>query len=154
MDMAILHVRHIQQRQRGECLAACAAMALDYLQIPFNYDRLKELLAVKWFGAPFFKIQNLSEMGVVVVCKERGTLDDVYEHLSDDHPCIAFVKTKELPYWADEPTDHAVIVSGLDTTHILLNDPAFNYAPIKVSRGDFELAWLERNEVYAAIARK
>ena len=35
-----------------------------------------------------------------------------------------------------------------------LNDPAFEEAPKVVSRGDFDLAWLERDEVYATFLRR
>lgn len=39
-------------------------------------------------------------------------------------------------------------------TSMYLNDPAFDYAPIKVSCGDFGLAWLERDEVYSTFIRQ
>jgi hypothetical protein len=39
----------------------------------------------------------------------------------------------------------------MDDTHVYLNDPALPNAPILVSRGDFELAWLERDEFYAVL---
>jgi uncharacterized protein YvpB len=60
------------------------------------------------------------------------------------------VQTIELPYWS-EPTDHALVVTGLDKTSIYLNDPAFANAPIQVPHGDFDLAWLERDEMYATL---
>ncbi len=60
------------------------------------------------------------------------------------------LQTDELPYWNDD-TLHAVLVIGLDDTDIYLNDPAFPNGPVQVSRGDFDLAWLARDEYYAVI---
>jgi len=37
---------------------------------------------------------------------------------------------------------------------IYVNDPHFDDAPIAVPRGDFELAWLERDYYYALITLK
>jgi hypothetical protein len=34
---------------------------------------------------------------------------------------------------------------------VYLNDPTFLEAPIQVSRGEFDLAWLEKDEVYEAL---
>ncbi len=63
------------------------------------------------------------------------------------------MKTRELPYW-DEATNHAVLVVGLDKAPVDVNDPQFSNAPIKVSRGDFDLAWLEWDELYAVLMRR
>lgn len=152
MKPVILPVPHIQQRKPGECLAACAAMALGYIGISVAYDRLLKLLNVRDFGTTSSQIRNLEKLGVVVIYK-TGTLDELYEHLTNDRPCIAFVKTHQLPYWTEE-TDHAVVVAGLDDKMVYLNDPDFLDAPIQVARGDFDLAWLEWEELYAALMRR
>jgi len=65
-------------------------------------------------------------------------------------PCIAFVKTGELPYWK-RSVDHAVVVAGIDDGYVYLNDPDLPTAPISVSLGDFDLAWLEHDEMYAVL---
>lgn len=80
-------------------------------------------------------------------------MTQIQDHLANDHPCIAFVNTAELPYWT-EATGHAVVVVGIDDDNLYLNDPAFHDAPKKVSQGDFLLAWLEADEYYALIQRK
>jgi hypothetical protein len=71
--------------------------------------------------------------------------------LSNGWPVITPVKTRELPYW-DEDTDNAVVVVGMDAQFVYLNDPALETAPIQVSQGDFGLAWLEHDEMYAVLA--
>jgi hypothetical protein len=38
--MSLLAVSHWKQRRQADCLVACAAMVLEYLQVPVSYDRL------------------------------------------------------------------------------------------------------------------
>ena len=107
MKLVILPVQHVRQRAGGECVAACAAMVLGYMGIEVDYDRLKDLLRVNWFGTPFFRLRELEQLGITVVYKQ-----------------------------------------------VYLNDPEFPHAPIPVSIGDFDLAWLERDELYATFKRR
>lgn len=153
MSSVILPVPHVPQRQLGECLAACAAMLLLYLGLSVNYDRLLKLLQI-WpdaGGVPAPNIRELERLGVTVIYKQ-GTLEELEDHLLNNRPCLALVQTGELPYW-DEDTLHAVVVIGLDENTVHLNDPSFLTAPIQVSRGDFDLAWLARDEMYATLMR-
>ena len=79
-------------------------------------------------------------------------------HLPD---CIASCKmgslwsfqfwTGELPYWENEWSQHAAVVVGMTESTILLNDPVFKPAPIGISLGDFDLAWLAQDETFAVI---
>ena len=148
----ILSVAHIRQSQDADCVAACAAMVLAYIGISTSYDQLLKLLQTKSFGTISSKIKLLEQLGIDVLYKQ-GTLDDIREHLANNHPPIAFVETGELPYW-NRNTKHAVVVVGLDDEHIFLNDPAFPNSPIPVSIGDFDLAWLEFDELYAVLTRR
>jgi ABC-type bacteriocin/lantibiotic exporter with double-glycine peptidase domain len=152
MPSVILTVRHVKQQQSGDCLAACTAMVLGYLEFSVSYDHLLELLQVNWFGAMSSNVRALEELGLTVIF-EQGDLAELYNHLSHGRPCIAFVRTGELPYW-NENLAHAVVVSGLDDDSVYLNDPVVAAAPIPVSRGDFELAWLEWDELYATFIRR
>ena len=43
------------------------------------------------------------------------------------------------------------LVVGYDESHLYVNDPNRSEASIAVPRGDFELAWLERDYYYALI---
>ncbi len=153
MAQLVLPVPHLPQRRQGECLAACAAMLLLYLGLTINYDRLLKLLRVKTgIGAPVFNVQQLERLGVVV-SYGQGNLADIRNHLRNNQPCLTPVQTGELPYW-DADTSHAVVVIGIDDHNIYLNDPAFPNAPIQVSLGDFDLAWLARDEYYAVLLSK
>lgn len=149
-----LLVPHLQQRQPGECLAACAAMVLDYLGIPANYDYLLKLLKINPnVGTPAYNIVELQTLGVDVLY-EQGNLALLNTHLQNNHPCIAMVQTRELPYWDGLENSHAVVVTGLVDDTIYLNDPAFTRFPLRVGRGYFELAWLEWDETCAVILPK
>jgi ABC-type bacteriocin/lantibiotic exporter with double-glycine peptidase domain len=152
MEPVVLPVQHIQQRQDGECLAACAAMLLTFIGQPIEYERLVKLLAIEpGLGTPSSRIRNLTRWGVTVEYRQ-GNIRALQQHLARGQPCIAFVRTSELPYWP-RTTEHAVVIIGLDDSTIYLNDPAFVLAPIQVSHGDFDLAWLEHDEKYAVITR-
>ncbi|HLB45575.1 MAG TPA: cysteine peptidase family C39 domain-containing protein [Anaerolineales bacterium] len=152
MKPVILSVRHVRQQAEGECVAACASMVLGYMGLTVAYDQLLKLIRVNWFGTPFFKLRELEQLGVTVIYKQ-GLLRELHEHLLNDRPCIAFVRTSELSYWS-LATDHSVVVVGLDDKSVYLNDPEFADAPIPVSRGDFDLAWLERDEIYAVLLKR
>lgn len=146
-----LAVPHIQQRVAGECLAACAQMVLTYLNIAVTYERLLKLLQVRsGLGTVAANIRHLETLNLTVTYQQFGTFEDVYNYLRQGHPCIAFIKTGELPYW-DENIDHAIVIIGLDDRYIYLNDPAFPTAPIQVERNEFDLAWLDWDEKYAVV---
>jgi len=67
MTQVILPVPHVPQRQQGECLAACAAMMLLYLDLTVRYDRLLKLLRVRTgIGAPISNVRHLEKLGVTV----------------------------------------------------------------------------------------
>jgi ABC-type bacteriocin/lantibiotic exporter with double-glycine peptidase domain len=147
----LLPVAHTSQRTTGECLAACAVMALNYLGVSINYDRLvKRLQIQRSMGTPFPNIQELRKLGIAVDY-QRGTLSELHQRLISNSPCIASVQTRELPYWNNIATQHALVVVGMDSNFAYLNDPELTSGPIQVSLGDFDLAWLDQGEMYAVL---
>lgn len=151
MPNILLPIPHHLQRNDGDCLAACAAMVLDYLGVSADYDRLLRLLGVKCYGTPGSRLNNLANLGVHVRYA-RGTMDELFDYLAGGQPCIVLVRTGQLPHWT-YATDHAVLVVGFDEQAVYVNDPAFEQAPQRVSHADFELAWLEFDYRYAVIWR-
>lgn len=150
MSPVFLEIEHVQQQNDGECLATCAAMVLNFIGRPMAYRRLIRILEIKdAFGTPSFKIRKLEQFGVRVIYNQ-GNFDILQKHLQARQPCIVFVKTGELPYW-DRDLDHAVVLAGMDDAFVYLNDPSLPTAPTSVSRGDFGLAWLERDEMYTVL---
>jgi len=145
----LLSVPHQRQRGDGDCLAACAAMALANLGRAIDYPQLLKLLRIRDYGAPASNIRVLENLGLTVVYSQTG-LAGLKAMLQEGHPVIVFVRTGELPYWTYS-TDHALLVVGYDESLFYVIDPAQSEALISVPAGDFELAWLERDYFYALI---
>jgi ABC-type bacteriocin/lantibiotic exporter with double-glycine peptidase domain len=123
-------------------------MVLDFLGRSLSYETLLDLLDIGPYGAPRRNILRLTILGLQVNYGE-ATPGILAAYLENRQPVIAFVDTGELPYWS-ESTNHAVVVVGLNDDTVLLYDPAFD-SPQVVPRGDFELAWLECDNVCALI---
>lgn len=140
MPTILLPVPHIKQHHQADCLAACAAMALAFVNVNATYDSLLRLLKVKSFGAAGQNLKYLTSLGVDVIYRE-GSIEELKEYLENEHPCIALVRTADLSYWA-YATDHAVLVRGFDEKNILVNDPMFDHTPIAIPISEFELAWI------------
>ena len=143
---------HFQQRHDGDCLAACAAMALNYLGVRRPYRRiLRTLGTIVELGTPFSNISHLQAFGVFVTVDE-GTFESLHHRLMQNQPCIVSVNTGELPYW-EQATAHAIVVIGLDDVNIYAHDPDLPHGPIAIPLGDFDLAWLEGDELYAVLIK-
>jgi len=125
-------------------------MVLDYLDVEIPYSRLLQLLRVKSFGAPASNIRLLEQLSLTASYRVTN-MAGLEGLLASGQPVIVFVRTGELPYW-NYQADYALVVVGFDEEHIFVNDPYFDEAPIPVPRGDFELAWLERDYFYAVIS--
>jgi ABC-type bacteriocin/lantibiotic exporter with double-glycine peptidase domain len=146
----LLPVTHQKQRQQSDCLAACAAMALDYLQVPFDYARLLRLLEVNESGSFFTKLRNLATWGLSVLI-DQGNLEALTRHLESGLPPLVDVRTGQLKsYWSVD-TFHVVVLIGIDEESVYLNDPYFEAAPQRISIAEFLLAWLEQDYYYAVI---
>jgi len=137
------------QQADGDCLAACAAMVLTYLGRSLRYRQVIRLLDTQEYGTPFSNLRYLDRLGVTTTVRS-GDFRQLYQALTQNLPCIASVQTAELPYW-HRRSEHAVVVTGMDSHYIYVNDPAFDIAPILVPHGDFDLAWLAQEELYAVI---
>ena len=150
--MPSLPISHQRQLRQTECLAACAGMVLDYLQIPHTYPSLVALLQIGSAGAPFRNLHNLEKLNVLVQI-EQGEVEDLRSFLERGLPSIVFIKTSELSYW-NEANNHAIVFAGMDDKQVFLFDPAFDDAPQIVSVAEFELAWLEMDQFFAVISLK
>lgn len=148
--MPLLSVSHRQQRRHSDCLAACAAMILDYLHVPAKYSQRLSLLRIQAFGTSFSSLHNLEALGLSVHIAE-GRIERLREHLESGLPSVAFVETGQLLSYWDERTNHAVVVVGMEENQIYLNDPEFESAPQSISIDEFLLAWEEKDYLYAVI---
>jgi len=118
-------------------------MALAFLSVAAPQTRIAAVLGhIHGAGTPAPNVRRLEAFGVQVECRDGGRITDLDRALSDGHVPIVFPRTGELPYW-EHDTAHAVVVVGVESGALYVNDPAFDLAPICVPRGDFELAWDE-----------
>jgi ABC-type bacteriocin/lantibiotic exporter with double-glycine peptidase domain len=144
-----LAVPHREQTQTSDCLAACVAMVLDFIDRPVDYAQLLAVLQIGPLGTPRRNILRLTRLELDVMYHEAA-LPLIADHLQAGHPVIAFVDTGELAYWA-VTTNHAVVVIGLDAEHVVVNDPASATSPHRIPRDAFELAWLNCDNACAVI---
>ena len=144
----ILNVPFVPKRNHGECLVACAAMALAHLGRQIDYQSLARAIDLTPIGTPFPNILRLASSNLRVHVR-HGDLQVLYDHLQRGRPCIASVQADHLPHWRGEDFAHAVVVVGMDEDFVYLHDPAVAIHPLRVGLGDFDLAWLERDEEFA-----
>lgn len=148
--MPLLRVSHRQQQDQADCLVACAAMVLHYLQVPCRYGRLRTILRSEPHGTVFSHLHDLEQLGVAVTIA-AGSVDILRTHLADGLPPIVAVDTGELRSYWFEATGHAVVVIGIESDGVHINDPEFGAAPQVVALEEFELAWQEQDFRFAVI---
>jgi hypothetical protein len=126
-------------------------MALHALDVPVPYVRIVRTLGTAAHGTPFRSLHNLESLGITVRF-ERGSLSLLAAALERDECVIVPVRTLHLRYWSVD-TDHAVVVVGIDDQNAWLHDPDLPEDPNPVPIGDFDLAWLEKDELMAILVR-
>lgn len=106
---------------------------------------------IQSYGAPAGNIRQLTQLNLKVTYSQT-VITGLETMLQQGQPVIVFVRTGELPHWTYS-TDHALVVVGYDDEQIFVNDPdrKAEEMPIAVTRGDFELAWIERDYYYALV---
>jgi len=87
--MALLSISHLRQSQESDCLAACAQIVLQYLQIPILYARLLRILETEQAGSYFSKLKKLETALGLSVELAQGTddLDRFYNYLNQARFC-------------------------------------------------------------------
>ena len=151
MPNSWLNVPHIQQSRDGYCLEACVCMVSAYWQAPVSEYKVGQLFEATEYGTPANRVLRLEKWGYKVTY-QSATLKEIGRWLDNNVPVIALVQTQFLDYWK-QPTRHAVVVSGLDSQRVYLNDPAYKVAPQFASLDGFLAAWLEMDKVIAVITR-
>lgn len=155
--MQSLDLLHHRQTKEADCLVACAAMILTYLEVEYRYTNLAIRLKTEEHGTVFGNLISLKSLGINVEIDESDDYRNVgflTDTLHEGIPVIASVDTAELlTYWT-KTTSHALVIMGIDEEHILVNDPAFDEAPQFVPIDEFLLAWSEHNYRYAIFTKK
>ena len=132
-------------------MVACAAMVLRYLEIPFRYERLYKLLETERHGTVFSKLQNLRALHVSTQVQE-GDFAQIVEMLAVGLPVIVAVNTGELRSYWQSAVAHAVVIVGMDNEFVYINDPALDDGDKRVSLAEFDLAWLEMDNLSCIIS--
>lgn len=148
--MNFLPVSHLPQQQQADCLVACTAMVLRYLEIPFRYTRLAQVLETERHGTVFSKLWNLRSLHVSVQVQE-GDFQFITETLATGLPVIVAVNTGELRSYWQSTVAHAIVVVGMDDGFVYVNDPALEDVPQPISLAEFDLAWLEMENLCCVI---
>lgn len=152
MPRIILPVPHYPQEEAGECLAICALMVLRYLGVAISLDQLRRLLQIDWFGTPFSKIEDLTQLKVNVEFGE-GELGQLWQALDNRIPPLVAVDTSELSY-ANFDAKHTVVLIGRTTNAVYLHDPMVTtHVPIKVPENEFMLAWMAHDQLFATLTK-
>jgi hypothetical protein len=112
---------------------------------------LANLLGSYEFGTPANRITRLKKLGYRVKY-ESFTLDELHEHLKQGSYLIVFVSANFLP-WADFDGFHALVLSNITPTGVMLLDPALDSGPTQLSTEGFLLAWEEFDNIAAIISR-
>lgn len=149
MPTTLLPVPHRKQKQEADCLAACVAMVLDFLQQPIAYHKILALLETSAYGAIASRVKNLSTWGLQVVYSD-GELTTLQQFLDNGQPVITLVRTGELPHWSYD-TMHAIVLIGYDEHQFYANDPSTAESAIPIPIGDFDLGWFEMGNRYVVI---
>jgi hypothetical protein len=124
-------------------------MVLNYLGLVVPYPRLVSVLGTRWFGTPFYNVQQLEQMGVVVSI-EHLFLDEISDYLEQNIPVLACVNTADLSYWS-RAVDHVVVVIGIDESYVYVNDPSLAEGKFPIPVIEFELAQLNYDSLGATI---
>jgi hypothetical protein len=125
-------------------------MVLASIGVTVSQTELNRLFELTPLGVPLSRLTRLERYGVKVAIYRNGNLDDLIQALDQHILPIVFVRTGQLSYW-QEDTQHALVVSGSDGLHFLINDPAFPAAPQPVLADELMLAWDEFDNAYAQI---
>jgi len=152
----LLKKKHYKQELSASCVAAAARTLLDYHGVTdVSEVELRRILKTKPGGTNlmnllFLKDEKRWKLDVEI---HKSTLNDLM--VSVHHKrilVIVFVDTGPFPHWS-ESVYHVVLVVGYDEDAVIVNDPFFDSAEIRIPKEKFLQAWdLRRN--YMVIIKK
>ena len=137
-----MNVPHRVQEQANSCLAACVRMALAYYGVDFAEADLRRLLRTRGMGtSPARVMIELPRLGFLAYVLD-GNLRLLADYLADDVVCIVHLWTEHLTMWGGhDPVVHAVIVTAVADTAVVVNDPTRAEPGLAVPKAEFMAAW-------------
>lgn len=132
-------------------------MLLDYHGITaVSEAELRRILKTKAGGTNlmnlfFLKDEKRWQLDVEI---HKSTINDLCSTvLYQKVPVIVFVDTAPLSYW-NESAYHVVLVVGYDEEAVIVNDPNFDRAEIRIPKEEFLQAWNLRRNYMVLIKKK
>ncbi|HRQ39444.1 MAG TPA: papain-like cysteine protease family protein [Chloroflexota bacterium] len=147
--MSSLNVPHLLQDKPSWCLPACVAMVAAYWEQPLYQADVAQWLGTTDIGTPSGRIQRLARYGFEIIY-QTGSLAQLESWLTQQMPCILFVRTGALSYWQLD-TAHALVLTGLTSDLATLLDPMMETTPIAVGTDELLLAWSYFDYTYAVL---
>jgi len=132
----------------ADCLAACASMLIAYAGRSVDYRQLLELLQIGPLGTLRRHVFALDapRFSSDVSRSHPAAAGRLSSGQAAGHRLCRYRRTALLVI------DHqSAVVVGTTEDQILVNDPAFDAAPLSIPIGNFELAWLNCDNACALI---
>jgi ABC-type bacteriocin/lantibiotic exporter with double-glycine peptidase domain len=145
-----LNVPHYKQEFHYSCVAACARMVLAHFGCQQTEEALRQLLSTQPSGTRARNVASLAILGFDVSL-QASNVSQLRDAISTNTPVIVFLETGALDYWTLD-VFHVVVLVGIDSTTVYLNDPFFDTAPHSLSLAKFEKAWAKTRQ-FAAFVR-
>ena len=146
--------KHYQQHHIGNCLPACAQMALSQFGLDLPQDELaRRLGTIPGLGTPFPNIERVKEWNVGVEITQWSGFERLRMALSQGQAVITAIFTSsDLPGWDAIRTQHAVLVIDIQDEQIFYHDPMLPTGPVETSLNGFLLAWSDMEELTAFLS--
>ena len=113
----------------------------------------RQLQLIEGGGTPGSRLQRLASRRWEITYRS-GELSDLQQALGNGIPPIVLVQTADLQYWGELNFAHALVMVAMNKDAVWIHDPDQNEAPIKVTLGDFELAWDTMGNLFGLLQRR
>lgn len=125
-------------------------MVLQYQNIPTRRSTLRRILGTTVYGTPSSNLTKLKSLGLRVIYKQAQDEQELREALARGIPPICLVETENIGYWQGS-AGHAVVVVDMNSSAVVVNDPAYADERQTIPLDTFLLAWVERDYLYALL---
>jgi hypothetical protein len=128
-------------------------MVFAYLGISRTQAAIAKTLGLNPpFGTRHSNITKLASARIKVTY-EAGDLAKLRHWIEQGTPVIVFVQSGDLPYWAGQHFQHAVVVVGTLAQTAYLMDPVLDSGPTAVDEATLMLTWRWLDYDYATLTR-
>jgi ABC-type bacteriocin/lantibiotic exporter with double-glycine peptidase domain len=143
---------HYKQSSPGACLPACARMVLAALGDERSEAELAAVMESYDFGTPANRVTRLEKLNYRVKFGP-SSLEELRVYLEQGFFPIVFVYAGFLP-WAKFEGFHALVLTQVTPTEVMLLDPALDEGPSQLSLDGFLMAWEEFDSLTAIILQE